>query len=73
MLGRAEVSEEPDDDDVVMIRDKFTFSRLFDTEDKDREEDVLHADVIWSPQSLLTDEEGQVHQGLLQLSPGQCF
>lgn len=56
-----------------MIRDELTFSRLFHTEDEDREEDVLHADVIWSSQSLLTDEQGQVHQGLLQLSSGQCF
>ena len=73
MLGRAEVSEEPNDDDVVMIGDELTFPRLFDTEHEDREENVLHADIIWSSQSLLTDEEGQVHQGLLQLGPRQRF
>ena len=69
MLWCAQVSEEPNDDDVVMIRDECSFSCLLDTEDKDREEDMLHANIVRPPESLLSYKERKIYQRLLQLRP----
>jgi hypothetical protein len=73
MLWRAQVSEEPNDDDVVMIRDECSFSCLLDTEDKDGEEDMLHANVVRPPESLLSYKECKIYERLLQLRPWQCL
>lgn len=66
VLWSAQISEQPDDDDVVVIGDELSIFRLLDAKDEDREEDVLHADVVWPPQSLLSHQEGKIDEGLLK-------
>ena len=66
MLRSAQISEQPDDDDVVVIGDELSIFGLLDAEDEDREDDVLHSDVVWPPQSLLSHQEGKIDESLLK-------
>ena len=73
VLRRAQVTEQADDDDVVVVSHKCGILGLLDAEDEDREEYVLGADVVRPLQGLLADVEREVHEGLLQLLPRQSI
>ena len=48
-----------------MVGDQSSFFSLFDTEHKDREEDVFGPDIMGSSDSFLTHMESEVDKSLL--------
>lgn len=71
MLSGAQVSEQADNDHVVVVCNQCTLLGLFHAEDEHREKDVLGTYVVRALQSLLADVQSQVNQSLLQLLLGK--
>jgi hypothetical protein len=68
MFWSAQVPKEPDDDNIIVVGNKLTSTRLFDAEHKDRKTDMLHPDVVRPSQSLLSNEKSKIHKCFSQLS-----
>lgn len=67
MLSCAEITEEPNDNDIVVIGHECSFLCLLYAKDEDRKEDMFGTDVTWPKKCLLANKESQVHQRFLEL------